>query len=303
MRRVATRTLLVLLSTVTCIVGATATAQTRGTTLDKVRSTGTLTLGYREASIPFSYLGAKQEPVGFSLDLCAAIAEKIKAELNLSKLEVAYVPVNASNRIPLLQNGTVDIECGSTTNTLDRQKQVAFSVATFVSQPSWLTMASSGIVDAKGLRGKPVVFTEGSLNLALGKKINADDKLDLKVLQAKDHGESLLMLRFGRAFGFFEDNILLAGLVATAPDPQAFRFLPDVYGGFFYYGLMLRKDDPQFKALVDGVLKAKMASGEFSKTYDKWFTSPIPPNNQNLALPMSDALKARIAAPSDALTP
>jgi len=303
MRRVTSRALLVLLSTVTCIVGATATAQTRGTTLDKVRSTGTLTLGYREASIPFSYLGAKQEPVGFSLDLCAAIAEKIKAELNLNKLEVAYVPVNASNRIPLLQNGTVDIECGSTTNTLDRQKQVAFSVATFVSQPSWLTMASSGIADAKGLRGKPVVFTEGSLNLALGKKINADDKLDLKVLQAKDHGESLLMLRFGRAFGFFEDNILLAGLVATAPDPQAFRFLPDVYGGFFYYGLMLRKDDPQFKALVDGVLKAKMASGEFSKAYDKWFTSPIPPNNQNLALPMSDALKARIAAPSDALTP
>jgi len=303
MRCVATRVLLILVSTVTCIVGATATAQTRGTTLDKVRSTGTLTLGYREASIPFSYLGAKQEPVGFSLDLCAAIAEKIKAELNLSKLEVAYVPVNASNRIPLLQNGTVDIECGSTTNTLDRQKQVAFSVATFVSQPSWLTMASSGIADAKGLRGKPVVFTEGSLNLALGKKINADDKLDLKVLQAKDHGESLLMLRLGRASGFFEDNILLAGLVATAPDPQAFRFLPDVYGGFFYYGLMLRKDDPQFKTLVDGVLKAKMASGEFSKTYDKWFTSPIPPNNQNLALPMSDALKARIAAPSDALTP
>jgi glutamate/aspartate transport system substrate-binding protein len=122
-------------------------------------------------------------------------------------------------------------------------------------------------------------------------------------LQAKDHGESLLMLRLGRASGFFEDNILLAGLVATAPDPQAFHFLPNVYGGFFYYGLMLRKDDPQFKALVDGVLKAKMASGEFSKAYDKWFTSPIPPNNQNLALPMSDALKARIAAPSDALTP
>ena len=139
---------------------------------------------------------------------------------HLSKLEVAYVPVSASNRIPLLQNGTIDIECGSTTNTLDRQKQVAFSVAIFVSQPSWLTMASSGITDANGLRGKPVVFTEGSLNLALGKKINADDKLDLKILQAKDHGESLLMLRLGRASGFFEDNILLAGLVATAPDPQ-----------------------------------------------------------------------------------
>ena len=303
MRRVTTRVLLVLFSTMTCIVGATATAQTRGTTLDKVRSTGTITLGYREASIPFSYLGIDQKPVGFSLDLCAAIAEKVKAELNLSKLEVAYVPVSASNRIPLLQNGTIDIECGSTTNTLDRQKQVAFSVAIFVSQPSWLTMASSGIADAKGLRGKSVVFTQGSLNLALGQKINTDDKLDLTVFQAKDHGESLLMLRSGRASGFFEDNILLAGLVATAPDPQAFRFLPNVYGGFFYFGLMLRKDDPQFKALVDGVLKAKMTSGEFSTAYGKWFTSPIPPNNQNLALPMSDALKARISAPSDALIP
>jgi glutamate/aspartate transport system substrate-binding protein len=303
MRRVATRALLVVLSTLTCIVGATATAQTRGPTLDQVRSSGKLTLGYREASIPFSYLGADQKPVGFALDLCAAIAEKIKSELNLGKLEVAYVPVSASNRIPLLQNGTIDIECGSTTNTLDRQKQVAFSVATFVSQPSWLTMASSGIADANGLRGKSVVFTQGSLNQALGEKINAQDKLDLKVFQTKDHGESILMLRSGRASGFFEDNILLAGLVATAPDPHAFRFLPNVYGGFFYFGLMLRKDDPQFKALVDSVLKAKMASGEFSKAYDKWFTSPIPPNNQNLALPMSDALKARIAAPSDALIP
>src|SRR5207253_3420012 len=205
----------------------------------KIRDTGKLALGYREASIPFAYLGSDQKPVGLSLDLCAAVAEKVKSSLKLDKLDVTYVAVNASNRIPLLQNGTVDIECGSTTNTLDRQKQVAFSVATFVSQPAWLTMASSGIADANGLRGKPVVFTEGSLNLALGKKINADDKLDLKILQAKDHGESLLMLRLGRASGFFEDNILLAGLVATAPDPQAFRFLPNVYGGYFYFGLML----------------------------------------------------------------
>ena len=253
-------------------------------TLDKIRSSGTLTLGYREASVPFSYLGNNQKPVGFSLDLCAAVAEKIKAELKLPKLEVTYVPVNASNRIPLIQNGTIDIECGSTTNTAERQKQVAFSVATFVSKPSWLTLASSGISDANSLRGKMVVITQGSLNLPVGQRINAESKLGVTILQAKDHGESLLMLRTGRVSAFFEDTILLAGLVSNAPDPKAFRFLPDDYKVHDYYGLMLPKDDPEFKAVVDSVLKAQMSSGAFTKVYEKWFTAPIPPKGQVVGL-------------------
>jgi glutamate/aspartate transport system substrate-binding protein len=295
----ATRASLVSIAVMAIFAGAVAAAEATSPTLDKIRSSATLTIGYREASIPFSYLGVDQKPTGFSLELCAAVAETVKSHLKLPRLDVAYVLVNASNRIPLLQNGTIDIECGSTTNTLERQKQVAFSVATGATQPRWLTLASSGIADANGLQGKTIVVTQGSLNVGVGMKVNAADRLGLTILQAKDHGESLLMVRTGRAAAFFEDEILLAGLVATAPDAKAFRLLPNVYGGTDYYGLMLPKGDPEFKALVDDVLKAKMASGAFTKAYETWFTAPIPPNGQNLALPMSDALKARVAAPSD----
>lgn len=272
-------------------------------TLDKIRSSGTLTIGYRESSVPFSYLGADQKPVGLSIDLCEAVAEKIKAALNLPELQVDYTAVNASNRIPLIQNGTVDLECGSTTNTAERQKQVAFSVATFVSQTSWLASAASGLTGADGLKGKTVVITQGSLNLALGEKINRDKGLELTILQAKEQAESLLMVKTGRASAWFEDNILQAGLVAASADPKAFVFLPDSYGAFTYYGLMLPKGDSEFKDLVDSVIEDKMASGEFTRLYEKWFTQPIAPNNQNLALPMSAALKDRVARPSDALTP
>jgi glutamate/aspartate transport system substrate-binding protein len=283
-------------------VASTAQVQAKSQTLEKIRGSGKLALGYREASIPFAYLGADQKPVGLSLDLCSAVAEKVKSELGLDKLEVGYVAVNASNRIPLLQNGTIDVECGSTTNTLDRQKRVAFSVATYMTSPRWLVLAASNISDPKELQGKTAVVTQGSLNFAVGEKVIANEKLGITIVQAKDHGESILMLRTGRAAAWFEDDILLAGLVATSPNPKAFRFLPNVYAPS-YYGLMLSKDDPEFKALVDGVIKAMMASGEFTKIYDKWFTSPIPPNGQNLSLPMSDAMKARVASPSDALTP
>jgi len=272
-------------------------------TLDRIRARGAIALGYREASIPFSYLGEDQKPTGFSLDLCGWVVERVRAKLGLDHLAVNDVPVSASNRIPLVQNGTVDIECGSTTNTLERQKQAAFSVATFISQPSWLTTAASPIVSAEGLRGKTVVLTQGSLNLGIAYKINRDDKLDLTITQAKDHGESLLILASGRAAAFFEDNVLLAGVRASARDPKAFRFLPDVYPGYYYYGLMFQRDDPDFKALVDDVLKEKMASGDFARVYARWFTQPIPPHGQTMDLPMSAALKARIAAPSDVLTP
>jgi glutamate/aspartate transport system substrate-binding protein len=285
------------------IAAMAVTARAASPTLDKIRASGTLTLGYREASVPFSYLDADHKPIGLSLDLCAKVAAAVKARLDLPALDVAYVAVNASNRIPLLQNGTIDIECGSTTNTPDRQKQVAFSVATFVSQPRWLVPAASSVTDASALKGKTVVITQGSLNLPLGEKINAGDGLGLAILQAKDHGESLLMLRTGRAAAWFEDDILLAGMVSASPDPKGFRVLPNTYGGLFYYGLMLPKDDAEFKALVDGVVKQEMASGAFTKAYDTWFTQPIPPKGQNLALPMSDALRARVAAPSDSVTP
>ncbi|MCJ2059711.1 amino acid ABC transporter substrate-binding protein [Methylobacterium sp. J-048] len=285
------------------IVSGLGAAIAASPTLEKIRSSGTLTLGYREASIPFSYLGPDQKPVGMSLDLCAAVAQRVRTELKLPELKTAFVAVNASNRIPLLQNGTVDIECGSTTNTAERQKQVAFSVATFVSQPRWLTLRASGIADVHGLRGRTVVITQGSLNMLLAQKLNAADGLDLTILQARDHAESLLMLRTGRAAAWCEDDVLLAGARATALDPKALAFLPASPGANYYYGLMLARDDPEFKALVDGALKAQMASGTFAKLYEQWFLNSIPPAGQNLDLPMSEALQFRVRNPSDALKP
>jgi glutamate/aspartate transport system substrate-binding protein len=271
-------------------------------TLDKIKETGKIAFGYREASIPFAYLGADNKPTGLSLELCAAVADRLKSELKRPALEIEYIPVNASNRIPLLQNGTIDIECGSTTNTTERQKQVTFSIATYVASPRWLVSASSAVTGLNGLEGQTVVVTQGSLNFAGAQKSITDQKLNAKIVQAKDHAESLLMLSTGRAAAWFEDDILVAGLVANALDPKAYRMLPVTYAPT-YYGLMTRRDDPEFKALVDAAIREKMTSGEFNKLYSRWFEQPIPPKGQNLGLPMSDAMTARVASPSDALTP
>jgi glutamate/aspartate transport system substrate-binding protein len=292
-----------LLSTLSALaigLGAATAASAESPTLSKIKSSGTITLGYRDASIPFSYLGADQKPIGFSLDLCQAIVERVKQSLNLSDLKINMVPVNSSNRIPLIQNGTVDIECGGTANNKKRQEQVSFSVATFVSQPRWLTKTSSGLKGVPDLKGKTVVVTQGSNAVGFAQDINKKNNLGLNIVQAKDHAESLLMLNTGRAVAFLEDDILLAGLKAAAPDPKALNFLPEAYDRI-YYGLMFTKDDAEFKALVDDVLSKQMASGEFVKTYNRWFTSPIPPQNHNLDFPISDALKERIAKPSDAV--
>src|SRR5438477_2149410 len=189
-------------------------------TLEKIKEVGKITFGYREASIPFAYLGADNEPTGLSLELCTADADRIKSELKRPALEIEYVAVDASNRIPLLQNGTVDIECGSTTSTAERQKQASFSVATYVASPRWLVAAASPVTKLNGLEGQTIVVTQGSLNLVGAHKIIADLKLNAKIVQAKDHAESILMLRTGRAAAWFEDDILVAGLVANSPDPK-----------------------------------------------------------------------------------
>lgn len=277
-------------------------AQAASPTLEKIREVGKISFGYREASIPFAFLGADQKPTGLSLDLCAAVADKVKVMLQRLELEIDYVPVNASNRIPLLQNSTIDVECGSTTNTAERQKQVAFSVATYVASPRWLVSASSQLMEPKGLDGQTVVITQGSLNFGVAKKLLDDQKLNVTIVQAKDHAESLLMLGTGRATAWFEDDILVAGLVANASDPRVFRMLAATYAPS-YYGLVTRREDPEFKAVVDAAIKEKMVSGEFGRLYAKWFESPIPPKGQNLQLPMSEAMKARVAPPSDALVP
>ncbi|WP_084302642.1 amino acid ABC transporter substrate-binding protein [Bradyrhizobium sp. WSM2254] len=269
-------------------------------TLAKIKSSGAITIGHREASIPFSYLGPDQKPIGFSLDLCAAIVERVKTELNLPNLAVNYTPVNSSNRIPLIQSGTVDIECGGTANDRKRQEQVSFSVATFVSQPRWLVKADSGVKVAGDLKGKTIVVTQGSNAVGFAQGVNAKAQLGFNIVQAKDHAESFLMLNTGRAAAFMEDDILLAGLKAAAPKPDALIFLPEGYAKI-YYGLMFTKGDAGFKALVDDVLSKQMASGQFEKTYAKWFTRAIPPKGENLAFPLTDELRDRIAHPSDAV--
>src|SRR5882672_8373223 len=276
--------------------------QAASQTLEKIKEVGKIAFGYRDASFPFAYLGADHKPTGLSLELCSAVANRIKSELKRPALEIEYVAVDASNRIPLLQNGTIDIECGSTTNTAERQKQVSFSIATYVASPRWLVSAAAPVTELNGLEGQTIVVTQGSLNLAGVYKIIADRKLNAKIVQGKDHAESLLMLSTGRAAAWFEDDILVAGLVANSTDPRIYRMLPVTYAPS-YYGLMTRRDDPEFKALVDAVIREKMASGEFNRLYSKWFEAPIPPKGQSLGLPMSDAMKARVASPSDALTP
>lgn len=283
-----------------CIfLGLVPFAQAEMLTLEKIKNDGLLTLGYRESSVPFSFLGSDETPLGLAIDLCTAIADKVKSQLNLPNLQVKFIPVNPANRIPLLQNGTIDIECGSTTNTLNRQEQVAFSIPTFVGETTWLTLESSGIKNTQQLRGKTIVITQGSLSLGAGMKLNQTEKLGMTIVNAKDQAESLLMLRSGRVAAFFEDNILQAGLVANLGKGAKFTYFTNDYAKPDYYGLMLRKDDQDFKKLIDGVIKQKMVSGEFAALYRKWFEQPIPPRGNNLELPLSKNLKDVIAAPKD----
>ncbi|MBT2304559.1 transporter substrate-binding domain-containing protein [Variovorax paradoxus] len=238
------------------------------------------------------------ERIDISMDLCAAIVDKVKQQLNLPRLEVKYVAVNSSNRIPLVVNGTIDVECGGTADNAARQKQVAFSVATFVSQPLWLVRVDSGVKKPTDLKGKTIVVTQGSNVVGFARKFNEEQKMELVTIAAKDHGESMLTLDSNRAVAWLEDDILLAGEKANSRSSTSFALVP---GGFdnIYYGLMLRKDDPAFKAVVDGVVGNLMKSGEYDRLYKKWFESPIPPRKLSLAFPMTEKLKERVKAPSD----
>lgn len=278
-----------------------STAQA-GPTLDNIKSRKTITIGYREASIPFSYLGGDQKPVGFSLDLCAHVVDRLKADLGTPDLQIKLTPVNSSNRIPLIQNGTIDIECGGTASSKQRLEQVSFSVSTFASQTAWLAKVSSGFKAPKELRGKTIVVTQGSDALGIAKGISQDEGLNLTIAQAKDHAESLLLLATGRASAWVEADILLAGMKADYANPADLTFLKANYGTIYYYGLMFSKDDPDFKKMVDDVLSKLMASGDFTKIYEKWFLTAIPPKNINLNFPMSDALKERVTHPSDVVS-
>src|SRR5215467_3429231 len=289
------------LTTMACLlIGASAPARTQDLegTLEKAKETGTFTIGYRESSLPLSYLGDALQPVGFSIELCKRVVDAVKTKLGTPDLTIKYNAVTSANRIPLVANGTVDIECGSTANMSVRQKQVGFSYTVFVPQFRWIARAKGDINSAEDLRGRTVVVTAGTNTALFVNKMNNDDKLGMTVVQGKDHAESFLLVETGRASAWMEDDVLIAGFRANAKVPADFKLLDKSYPSD-PYALMLRKDDPQFKALVDDSLATLMRSGEFEKLYVQWFESPIPPKCINSQLPMSDALKRAINEPND----
>ncbi len=268
-------------------------------TLQKIKDSRTIRLGYRDASIPFSYLsGMFREPVGYSHDLQLQVVEALKKQLGLPNLKPAYTLVTSQTRIPLVQNGTVDLECGSTTNNLERQKQVDFSVGIFAVGTRLLTKKTSGINDFPDLKGKNVVTTAGTTSERLLRALNAEQNMEMNIVAAKDHGEAFLMLESNRVVAFMMDDALLYGEMAKARTPQAWHVVgtPQSYE---IYGCMLRKGDTAFKQAVDAAIIATYQSGEINEIYQKWFTQPIPPKNLNLNFPMSDTLKKLIAAPTD----
>jgi glutamate/aspartate transport system substrate-binding protein len=273
-------------------------AEGLGPTLQRIKDAGTITIGHREASVPLSYLDDNQKPIGFSVELCNLVVAKVKAKLGLPDLKVAYQAVNSSNRIPLVKNGTVDIECGSTANTITRQNEVSFSLIFYAPLFKWIALKSSGLTTTDDLKGKSVVVTQGTNTAQFVAKLNADKALAMKILQGKDHAESFLLVQTGRASAFMEDDILLAGLKATTQAPDDFAFLADSFPSD-PYGLVVSRDDPGFKQLVDETLRETMQSGLYDKLYTKWFESPIPPKNINLHFPQSEKLRELVKAPSD----
>lgn len=268
-------------------------------TLKKIKESGTITLGHRDASIPFSYFGDNPElPVGYSHDLQLKVVEALKQQLDLPDLKVRYNLVTSQTRIPLVQNGTVDLECGSTTNNVERQQQVDFSVGIFEVGTRLLAKKTSGVNDFADLKGKNVVTTAGTTSERLLKIMNAEKKMGMNIISAKDHGESFLMLESGRALAFMMDDALLYGEMAKAKQPADWAVVGTPQS-FEIYGCMVRKGDAGFKQVVDDAISATFKSGEINGIYERWFMQPIPPKNLNLNFPMSDELKKLIAEPTD----
>jgi glutamate/aspartate transport system substrate-binding protein len=279
------------------LAGAAQAAELTGT-LKKVKDSNTFALAHRESSVPFSYYDDKQRVIGYSHELALKIVEAVKKEIKSPNLKVTLTPVTPATRIPLVSNGTVDLECGSTTNNYERQKQVAFSNTIFLVGTRLLVKKSSGIKDFADLKGKTAVTTQGTTSERLLNKINADQKLGMKIVSAKDHGDSFLMVESDRAVAFMMDDVLLFGEIAKSKKPGDYAVVgkPQSYEA---YGCMLRKDDPQFKKLVDDTLASVMKSGEINKIYNKWFLSPIPPRNVNMNFPLSPDLAALFRSPND----
>ena len=282
--------------------GALAGTAAAQDTLKKVKDSGSITVGHRDASIPFSYYDDKQQVIGYAVDICMRVVDAIKTQLKMPKIDVKYQLVTSANRIPLMANGTIDLECGSTTNNLDRQKQVWFATTHFVTANRFVSKKSSNVKTLADLKGKTVVSTAGTTNIKWATEENAKQNLGMSIVSANGHSESFLMVETGRAAAFFMDDILLYSLVASSNAPGDYMISSEAYT-VEPYGIMVRKDDTEFKKVVNGAINALYKSGAINGIYEKWFLKPVPPKGVNLNVPMSAQFKKVIANPTDSGDP
>src|SRR6059058_2615000 len=282
-------------------LAATGASAQEGT-LDKIKKTGTITIGHRDASIPFSYYDDKQQVVGYAVDICKHIVNAVKSHLKMSSIQVNYQLVTSANRIPLMANGTIDLECGSTTNNLERQKQVSFTNTHFVTANRWVAKKSSNLKSLNDLKGKTIVSTAGTTNIKQITEINAAQNLGMNIISANGHPEAFQMVETGRAVAFVMDDILLAGLAAQSRSPKDYEISAQALS-VEPYGIMLRKDDAAFKKVVDAAMTNIYKSGQINAIYAKWFEKPVPPKNINLNLPMGAAMKKVVANPTSSGDP
>jgi glutamate/aspartate transport system substrate-binding protein len=282
---------------VAALAFAGAAAAQEGT-LKKIKDSGSITIGHRDASVPFSYYDDKQQPVGYAMDLCHRIVDAVKKELNLPNLDVKYQLVTSANRIPLMANGTIDLECGSTTNNLERQKQVWFTITHFVTANRWVAKKSAKVHSLDDLKGKTIVSTAGTTNIKQITEINSQKNLGMNIISANGHPEAFQMVETGRAVAFVMDDILLYSLAAQSRSPKDYE-ISKIALSVEPYGIMLRKDDSAFKKVVDAAMVNIYKSGEINRIYDKWFLKPIPPKNLDLNVPMSDQFKKVVQHPTD----
>ena len=282
---------------------AQANSQELSGTLKKVKETGAITIGYRDSSIPFSYLDDNQKPIGFAIDICGKIVEAVKKELKLDNLKVEFNPVTSSTRIPLLANGTIDLECGSTTNNAERLKQVAFTNTHFLTATRFVSKKASKLNSIDDLKGKTVASSSGTTNIKQLTEANAARNLGINIIPAKEHAETFLMVETDRAVAGVLDDILLASFVAGSKNPDDYIISKEAFSKPEPYGIMMRKDDPAFKKVSDAATAALYQSADGQKLYDKWFMQKIPPKGLNLNAPIGAELKASFAKPSDSPDP
>lgn len=279
------------------------TAPAQEGTLGKIKNSGTITIGHRDASIPFSYYDDKQQPIGYAMDLCKRVVEAVKSELKMPNLELKYQLVTSANRIPLMANGTIDLECGSTTNNLARQKEVAFTMTHFLTASHYVTKKSANIKSIDDLKGKTIVSTAGSTNIKQATDLNASKNMGMSIIAANGHPEAFQMVETGRAAAFVMDDIIIYTLMAQSRTPADYVISSDTFSLPEPYGIMMRKDDPAFKKVVDNAMRAVYKSGDINQIYAKWFLSPTPPKGLNYNVPVSSQLKNVFADPTDSGDP